>query len=355
MSWLPKFYSQFRLGLRITLAGVLAYGLCRLFGLNQSYQAVLTAIIVMQGSIGASLKAVMDRLFGSLGGALWALVVMFAFQNLPPVHTAIVLVVILAPMALLAAFKPAYRAAPTTAIILLLIPAIGSGPLDPAMQRIFGVGLGSIAAFLVAFLVLPVRLDKTFAEAAGRAAGKMSELAAILLKGLNTPADPNTIQRLHDEIRNFISQAEVAAEDVLRERAAHLSAGPDPLPMCRALRRIRNDLAMIGRINSERFPEPVRERIAASSDSAATAVTAFLEDCGGAITGKRATPSVEFTERALMEFASTLKGLRWIRTMRELPDDVVGRIFGLAFSLEQLDRNLRELVDRIEELRENGV
>jgi hypothetical protein len=40
--------------------------------------------------------------------------------------------------------------------------------------------------------------------------------------------------------------------------------------------------------------------------------------------------------------------------MRELPDDVVGRIYGLAFSLEQLERNLKEFVDRIEELAAEG-
>ena len=350
MSWFQKYYAQLRLGLRMTIAGLLAYLLCRLFGLNQSYQAVLTAIVVMQGSIGASLTAVLGRFFGSLGGALWAVIVVFAFQRLHPVPTGIVLIVVLAPMALLAAFKPAYRAAPTTAIILLLIPATMNGPFDPAIQRMFGVGLGSIAAFLVALLVLPVRVHGAFAEAAGRAAGKMAELAAILLKAICTPGDPATIQRLHDEIRKFINQSEVAAEEVLRERTAHLSSGPDPLPMCRALRRIRNDLAMIGRVTAEAFPGSVRERLASPSESAATSVASFLTKCGTAISARQPSPSVESSANLLTEFASMLKALRWIGPMRELPDDVVSRIFGLAFGLEQLERNLKELVDRIEEL-----
>jgi len=351
MSWFRKHYPKFRLGLRITVAGLLAYALCPLFGVRQTYQAVLTAIIVMQGSAGASLKAMLERFTGSLGGALWAVAVLVTFQRLnSPVHPAAMLAVVLVPVALFAAFKPGFRAAPATAIILLLGPNNIGGPLTPAIQRMLGVGLGSIAAMIVALLVLPAKVDGTFAEAAGRAANKMSELAAILIKGAAERAEPAVIRLFHDEIRKSINQAELAAEEVLRERIAHLSAGPDPLPMCRALRRIRNDLAMIGRLTLEAFPELVRERLTIPSKSAAAAATAFLRDCGSAISGRLPAPSFESCERALMEFASTLKGLRWVGPMRELPDDVVARIFGLAFTLEQLERNLKELVDRIGEL-----
>jgi hypothetical protein len=355
MSWFRNYYAQFRLALRITLAGMLGYFLCRLLGLSQTYQAVLTAVIVMQGSVGASLKAVMDRFFGSLGGALWAILVVYALQNLHQYHAAIVIIIVLVPMALLAAFKPAYRAAPATAIILLLGPAGINGPLAPGIQRMFGIGLGCIAAFIVALLVLPVKVHGTFDAIAGQVSRKMSELAAILLRVVNEPGDPGATQRLHDEIRKSINQAELAAEEVLRERATHLSiGGPDPLPMCRALRRIRNDLTMIGRVTSESFPELVRERLTAPSQTAAAAVAGFLADCGNAISRRASSPSFENCERALAQFASTLTGLRWIGPMRELPDDVVGRIYGLAFSLEQLERNLKEFVDRIEELAAEG-
>jgi uncharacterized membrane protein YccC len=354
MSLFRRYYAQFRLAVRITVAGLLAYVLCQLFGLAQSYQAVLTSVIVMQGSVGASLKAVLDRLLGSLGGALWAVAVIVGLQNVHQFHSVVVILIVLVPMAILAAFNPAYRAAPATAIILLLAPASINGPLAPAIQRMSGIGLGGFAAFFVALLVLPVRIQGTFAEAAGRVSARMAELAAILINGVNAPGEPGTTQRLHDEVRKSINQAELVAEEVLRERATHLSEGPDPLPMCRALRRIRNDLAMIGRVTSEVFPELVRERLTAPSQTAAAAVAGFLADCGNAISGRVSAPSLETVERELAQFASTLTGLRWIGPMRDLPDDVVGRIYGLAFSLEQLQRNLKEFVDRIDELAADG-
>ena len=350
MSWFRNSYSQLRLGLRITVAGLLAYVLCRAIGISQTYQGVLTAVIVMQGSVGASVKAVTDRFIGSLGGALWAVLVVFALQTLLEFHTVIVIIIVLVPMAVLAAFKPAYRAAPSTAIILLLAPASINGPLAPAIQRIYGIGIGSLAAFIVALLVLPARVHGAFAEVAGQVSGRMSELAAILINGVNVQVDPGTIQRLHDEVRKSINQAELAADEILRERATHLSDGPDPLPMCRALRRIRNDLSMIGRVTSELFPDAVRGRLAAPSQTAAAAVAGFLGECGNAISRRASAPSFENCERELTGLVSTLRGLRWIGPMRELPDDVIGRIYGLAFGLEQLERNLTELIERIKEL-----
>ncbi|HLQ78160.1 MAG TPA: FUSC family protein [Terriglobia bacterium] len=354
MSWFRSHRTQYLLGLRITAAGLLAYVLCPLFGLAQTYPAVLTAVIVMQGSVGASLKAMVDRFVGSLGGAVWAVAVLLALHHSNRFNTGMALVVALAPLALLAAFKPAYRAAPTAAIILLLTPSTGAGPLAPAIQRMLGIGLGSVVALVVALLVLPARAHGTFAESAGRAVKKMSALALILMKGLSEAGDPETIQSLHDDIRRLIQQAEAVADEVMRERATHLVAGPDPLPMCRALRRLRNDLAMIGRATAEPLPESIRKPLSEPTAATGSAIAEFLEACGEAISRQQPAPSIERCEKELAHFATTLTGLRRVGLLHELPDETVGRIFGLAFALEQLHQNLEELSDRIQELAAAG-
>jgi len=349
VSWFRKYSAQFRLAFRIALAGVLAYILCRLAGLRQTYPAVLSAVIVMQGSVGASLKAVLDRFLGSLGGAFWAALVMFAIRplNLP---IGWVLIIVLVPVALLAGFKPAYRAAPTTAVILLLVPGNIEGPMASAIQRMFGVGFGSVAAFVVALLVFPAGTRGNFAEAAGRAVSTMAELAAILFNAIRAEAEPKTVQALHDSVRKAIHQAEAAAEEVARERTTLLSTLPDTLPMCRTLRRIRNDLAMIGRVTSERLPEWIQEGLKAPGDAAGDAVSHFLTECSNAISLRRPAPSLETCRKELAQLETAITNLRWIERARQLSDADVGRLFGFVFSLEQLDRNLTDLVDRINEL-----
>ncbi len=56
-------------GLRAAAAGSIAYVLAQSFALQQGYWSVVTAIIVMQLTLGASLEAATDRLVGSLTGA----------------------------------------------------------------------------------------------------------------------------------------------------------------------------------------------------------------------------------------------------------------------------------------------
>ena len=350
MTWFRSHRAQFRLGLRITVAGLVSYVLCPVFGLTQTYPAVLTAVIVMQASVGASLKAVMDRFVGSLGGALWAVGVLLALQHFNRYSTGVVFVVALVPLAILAAFKPAYRTAPTTAIILLLTPSSVAGPFASATQRMLGIGLGSVVALVVSLVILPARAHGTFGETAGRVVSRMSALVAILMKRMSEPGDPETIQKLYDDIRQAISQAETVADEVQRERATHLAAGPDPQPMCRALRRLRNDLAMIGRTTSDPLPESIRVALSDVTAATGSAITTFLEISSEAITRQQQAPSIERCEKEIARFASTLTELRRSGSMRELSDETVGQIFGLAFSVEQLHQDMKDLVDRINDL-----
>jgi uncharacterized membrane protein YccC len=262
----------------------------------------------------------------------------------------VVFVVALVPLAILAAFEPSYRTAPTTAIILLLTPSSVAGPFASATQRMLGIGLGSVVALVVSLVILPARAHGTFAETAGRVVSRMSALVAILMKRMSEPGDPEAIQKLYDDIRQAISQAENVADEVLRERATFLAAGPDPLPMCRALRRLRNDLAMIGRTTTEPLPDSIRVALSDVTAAAGSAITTFLEVSSEAITRQQQAPSIERCEKEMARFASTLTELRRSGSMRELPDETVGQIYGLAFSIEQLHQDLKDLADRINDL-----
>ena len=347
--WLRSHRAQLKLAMRMTVASLAAFTLCRLLGLSQSYPAVLTAVIVMQGSVGASLKAMLDRLLGSLGGAVWGVAVLLVLPPSSGVSLGITFTVALIPLALLAALKPAYRAAPVTAIILLLTPSNAVSPEAQAVQRVVEIGLGGIVAMVVALLVLPARAHEGMAEAAGRAIAKMGDLAAIVMKGLSGEGDPDAIQNLHDDIRIALTQAEAAGDDATRERATYLSAGPDPQSMLRTLRRLRNDLAAIGRTTAEPFPERLR-LLAEPAARTAAAIATFLHANGEATSTQKPSPSLNEVNAAIAGFASAVAESRKAGLTRDLSDETVGRVFGLAFILEQLHQNLKDLVDRTDEL-----
>jgi uncharacterized membrane protein YccC len=66
--WVGANAVALRLCLRMTVAGLLAYVLAKLFTLPQGYWAVFSAIIIMQASVGGSVKATIDRVIGTIGG-----------------------------------------------------------------------------------------------------------------------------------------------------------------------------------------------------------------------------------------------------------------------------------------------
>ena len=103
--------AELKLALRVTIAGVLAYAVTRLFAMPQGYWAVITAVVVMQASVGGSLKAARERFSGTLAGAVYGGVIAALVPHGSTVTLGISIVVALFPLALLAAIKPAFRVA----------------------------------------------------------------------------------------------------------------------------------------------------------------------------------------------------------------------------------------------------
>ena len=68
--WVVTNAAALRLCFRMTVAGLLAYVLAELFALPQGCWVVFSAIIIMQASVGGSIKATADRLIGTVGGAV---------------------------------------------------------------------------------------------------------------------------------------------------------------------------------------------------------------------------------------------------------------------------------------------
>lgn len=350
IEWIEDNAVPLRLATRIVVASLLTFLLCHAFGLTQSSWAILTAIVVMQSSVGASLKATLDRFAGSIGGAFWGVCVLLAVPRDTTAAMGLALAVTLAPLALLAALKPSYRVAPITGVILLLTPALQDRSIWlTGMDRILEVGIGSVVAVLVALLVFPVRAHETLAATVGRALGLLAGLIDQLSAGMTGCDDPQAIGRLHHDIRRTITLAESISEEAVRERRSYLTAAPDPQPVCRTLRRLRNDLTMIGRTMGQPFSAPRAAPLAQTAERAAAEIATYLRQSAAALAGHEKAPPLVEVEQALAAHAAAMAEARQAGTTRNLPDELVGRIFGLAFGFEQLSENLKDLAARIDE------
>lgn len=329
---------------------MLSFALALALGLDNSYWAVITAIIVVQSSVGGSLKATVDRFVGTVGGSVWGVAVALALPHQGPLPLGIALLVTLAPLAVLASFRPAYRVAPITAMILLLVPLHEAGGLlYSGIDRILEIGLGGVVAMLVTIFVLPSRAHSQVAASAAHALEAMAELTAVVTGNLAESLDTRRVQDLHDAIRLSISRAEIAAEEAGRERRSHLTDAPDAEPLCRTLRRLRNDLAAVGRATAAPFATEMAGTLASPAAEAGEAAAQRLRAIATALEGGSVTGSPDGAARTIARYEAAIAELRRQGLLRSLSSDAISQVFGLSFALDQLQRDLVDLGDRANE------
>jgi uncharacterized membrane protein YccC len=338
--------AELRLAIRVTVAACAAYALAHLLALPQGYWAVITAILVMQTSLGGSLKAALDRLGGTLAGAIYGALVSIVVPHGSALALAGAIALAVGPMALLAAVRSSFKVAPVTALIVLMPTSGNTAPAYLyAFDRIVEIGLGNIIGIAVALTILPARAHGLLINAGARVARLNAVLMKALVEGLTAEVGRPGIAALHARIRAALRQAEAAADEAARERNSHLTDMPDPEPLVRTLYRVRHDLVMIGRAAAKPLPQPLAAtllpRLIALRDDA-VALLMGLADALGA--GKPA-PSSEALDIALRAFAAEIDGAAKQGTTGE----DMARIFALRFAFEQLAQDLRDLGRRADE------
>jgi uncharacterized membrane protein YccC len=335
---------QLALSIRVTIAALLALALAQLLQLPLPLWAVLTAVIVTQMSVGRSLKATLDYLVGTLGGAVYGGAIGVLIPHSSEVALLAVLALAVAPLALLAAINPRFSVAPITAIIVLLIPTMTNTSLiDSALDRVFEVALGGITGLVVSFVLLPANAHPLVARAAAHTLDQMARTLGDLLAGLEHGLDTDALHRIQDDIGQALVQMNVVGTEAEHERSARLSAGPDTGPLLRTLLRLRHDLVMIGRAASSPLPEIVRARIESPLEQAGAALVEYLRASSAALQAGRPPPSLKDVEIALDAYAAEIAALRRDGLTLGLPGDEAERFFALGFALEQMRSNFKDL------------
>ena len=349
--WVSRHRADLLLGLRMTVASLLAFALAELFALPQGYFAVLTTVIVMHGSVGGSVNSTLYRLIGTLGGAVWGGAVSAAIPHAEVTSLGLALVAAVAPLAVVAAYNPAYRIAPITAILVLLSP-VGqqAGPLESAIDRMLEIGLGCIVALGVALLVLPAHAHRLLVENASAALKLMSEQIGKLLNVHTTGSDAAPVRALHLHVRHLMESAASAAAEAARERTSHLSGAPDPWPIVRTLSRLHHDLFTIGRAIVEPLPQSVCRPLEEPLSRLFSAIAVCLDASGAAIASRAPPPPLDGVLQALGDYAAAMAELHRDGSTRGLADEATERIFAMSFMVGQLCSNLHDLTDRTREL-----
>ena len=348
--------AQLGLAVRVTVSAVGAFAIASALHLMLPLWAVLTALIVTQMSVGRSLKATRDYMFGTIGGAIYGGAIAVLIPHSGELGLLALLVLAVAPLAVLAAINPTLNTATVTAIIVLLVPEMShANPLDSAIDRVMEVTVGALTGLLVSFFVWPSRAHGQIRISAARSLELIAAAFSALLAGLTRGRDNDALHRIQDGIGASLVNLNTLGVEAERERAAHLSSGPDTGPLLRTILRLRHDVVMIGRASVVPLPSDLQARLAAPLVGVSDAIAAYLRSIAATMRTGVGSPAIWPVQTALQGYAAEVAALRGEGLTRGLPGDVAERFFALGFSLEQMRQNLKDLERCVAEWSEKPI
>src|SRR6476469_1327969 len=314
--------AELRLCLRMTLAATLSLAVSHLLNLPLALWTVLTAVILTQMSVGRSLKATMDYLIATVGGAAYAGAVGALVPHDSEIALLAALAIAVAPAALLAATNPRFSATPFTAVMVFLAPFIThTGPIASAIERVIEVAIGGFIGLAVSLLVLPARAHDLAIEGSANLLGLIRRLLPELFAGFSHGLDEQALRHMQNSIGAAFVQLDAVAAEARHERMTRLAAEPDQGPL----------------------PEPFRTRLGPWLARIAETADDFLRDSAAALLMRRNPPPLDAVAAALDRFAAEMAALRGEGLTLTLALECVERIFALGFALDQMHRNLNDL------------
>jgi uncharacterized membrane protein YccC len=336
---------QWRFCLRMTASGLAAFAVAKVLNIPlQGLWVIITAIVVTQMSAGGSLRATLEYIVGTVGGAIYAAIIGVLIPHATPLSEAFVLALAIAPLALLAAFNPNFRVAPFSAVLVLLISGqFGEGPIEGAITRSSEVALGGVIAVVVSLLVLPERAHHMRLKAAVGLLRQLARALPDLLAGFMRPLDPAENGRIQDDIGAAVLAFQQITAEAEHELFISFAAQPDPGPLSRTMLRLRHDLVIIGRAAATPLPDGLRERLSPPLGRVGAAASDFLNASAAALGERSAPPPLDAFEAALEAYTSEVAALRSEGLTRPLSSSEVEQVFALGFALEELHQNFIDL------------
>ena len=342
---LRTYKPRWRFAARMTASGLAAYAVAKILHVPlNGLWVIITAIVVTQMSAGGSLRATLEYIIGTVGGAIYAAIIGVLIPHAAPLAEAGVLVLVIAPLALLAAFNPNFRVAPFSAVLVLLIAGrFGEGPIESAITRSGEVALGGVIAVVISLLVFPERAHQMRLNAAVRLLQRLARDLPRLLSGFTGELDPATNSRIQNDIGAAVASFQQITNEARHELLVTLAEQPDPGPLSRTMLRLRHDLIIIGRAALRPLPDPLRTRLSAPLTRVGAAASDFLNDSANSLRERSQPPALDAFEAALAAYTAEVEALRSEGLTLPLTSNEVEPLFALGFGLEELRQNFIDL------------
>jgi uncharacterized membrane protein YccC len=337
--------ARWRFAVRMTASGLGAFAVSQALHvpLNGLWM-ILTALVVTQMSTGGSVRATLEYIIGTVGGAIYGAILGVLIPHETALMQAVVMALAIAPLAIAAAFNPNFRVAPFSAVLVILIAGqFGEGPVMAGITRSSEVALGGIIAVLVSLLVFPERAHNMRLKVAARLLEQFARSLPQLLTGFTAGLDAAENSRIQNDIGAAVARFQQITAEAQHELLITLAAQPDPGPLSRTMLRLRHDFVIIGRAGVTPLPDTLRQRLSEPLTNVGAAARDFLNDSASALDKRDAPPARDAFEAALAAYIADVETARHEGLTLPLTSNEVEPVFALGFALEQLHQNFIDL------------
>ncbi len=261
-------------------AVVIAWGASALLHLPEGFWAVMSALIVLRPTAGATLGAGWDRVRGTVAGTLIGLAGI-GLRHVPGTEGPLATLAIVVLLAAAGALVPWLRSAPITALIVLgSAGAAHHSALQVAALRATEIGIGIATGALLSLASLRRPTGRRFDAACARA---LRRIAAQVRRDFGDPLpEPAEREGQTAELRQTLRALAVQAVGVEREarlmaRLCRQPAASEPVRAARIVARTLHDATLFTRLAAARRAEEPEPDYAAIRDAIAGALEATAD------------------------------------------------------------------------------
>jgi len=185
---------------KTAVAGVASLYAAKLCKLPEDYWASISALIVMQSNLGATVSASWTRLAGTAVGAVVGLAFMVVWgANVTAFGVAVAIAFYICSVLKLAESQ---RLATVTVAILMLIGRTSS-PWTIALHRFLEVSIGILVAMVISLVLWPSRAREALRKGIGEALTEIEEMYLAVSRGYRT-GEPPEIETLRARLDDLL-------------------------------------------------------------------------------------------------------------------------------------------------------
>lgn len=333
-------WNSARQATKTAVAGLISLLVTNLFHLPQGYWAAISALIVMQSNVGATVSASRTRLAGTAVGAVVGGVFVAIFgASLTGFALAVALAFVLCDWLRLAESQ---RLATVTVAIIMLIPAANSAWIV-ALHRFAEVALGIVIALAVSLVLWPNHARRSVRQGLAETLGKLSLLFRAVLhsyrNGTNAP-----VQALKAEVSAAVQKNAGLLQNALDEAFGPLKERETLALLVRQAERVFHSIETMEFALRDSASEDYARDFDSGLERLENGIAAALEDLSQTVGSSRICRDWPDLPAAIGTLDDQASESRKTGASIQYPLDEILRFYFLLFTC-------RTLIDELESIR----